>query len=103
MNFHFSPIGFVQSIRSQTEDDFWGEEQACICLTESFTAEAFEGVSDFSHVEIFFVFHEVDLSKIVMGARHPRNNKTGRRWVFLRSAGRIDPIALGALFAELSK
>jgi tRNA-Thr(GGU) m(6)t(6)A37 methyltransferase TsaA len=103
MNFHFSPIGFVQSIRSQTEDDFWGEEQACICLTESFTAEAFEGVSDFSHVEIFFVFHEVDLSKIVMGARHPRNNKNWPKVGIFAQRGKNRPNRLGSTICRIVK
>jgi tRNA (adenine37-N6)-methyltransferase len=69
------PIGFVEAIRNQAEDDFWGGEQACITLTEQFTAEALQGLGDFSHIEVLYLFHEVAPSKIVTGARHPRNNK----------------------------
>jgi tRNA-Thr(GGU) m(6)t(6)A37 methyltransferase TsaA len=69
------PIGFVEAIRTHAEDDFWGGEQSCISLTQQFTAEAFQGLSDFSHVEVLYLFHEVEPSKIVTGARHPRNNK----------------------------
>ena len=101
MNFHFSPIGFVQSIRSQAEDDFWGGEQACICLTESFTAEAFEGISDFSHVEILFVFHEVEPSKIVMGARHPRNNKNWPKVGIFAQRGKNRPNRLGSTICRI--
>jgi tRNA-Thr(GGU) m(6)t(6)A37 methyltransferase TsaA len=68
------PIGFVEAIRKHAEDDFWGEEKACITLTGQFTAEAFQGLSDFSHVEVLYLFHEVETWKIVTGARHPRNN-----------------------------
>jgi len=68
-------IGFVEAIRPHAEDDFWGGEESCIALTEQFTAEALQGISDFSHVEVVFLFHEVEPSKIVTGARHPRNNK----------------------------
>jgi tRNA (adenine37-N6)-methyltransferase len=67
-------IGFVKARRSGAEDDYWGEEEACIQLTEQFTAEAMQGLSDFSHVEILFLFHRVDPAKVVTGARHPRNN-----------------------------
>ena len=69
------PIGFVEAFRTHAEDDFWGGEQSCISLTQQFTAEAFQGLSDFSHVEVLYLFHEVEPSKIVAGARHPRNNK----------------------------
>lgn len=68
-------IGFVEAIRPHAEDDFWGGEEACIRLTETFTPEALLGIADFSHVEVLFLFHEVEASKIVSGARHPRNNR----------------------------
>lgn len=67
-------IGFVEGIRPHAEDDSWGGEEACIALTEQFTAEALQGITDFSHVEVLYLFHEVEPSKIVTGARHPRNN-----------------------------
>jgi tRNA (Thr-GGU) A37 N-methylase len=51
-------IGFVEAIRAHAEDDFWGGEEACITLTDKFTAEALEGLSDFSHVEVLYRFHE---------------------------------------------
>jgi tRNA-Thr(GGU) m(6)t(6)A37 methyltransferase TsaA len=68
------PIGFVEAGRPHAEDDFWGGAQACITLAGSFAADALQGLSEFSHVEVLFVFHEVNESKIVTGARHPRNN-----------------------------
>ena len=68
-------IGFVEAIRTHPEDDFWGGEEASIALTDGFTAEALLGITDFSHVEIIFLFHDVELAKIVTGARHPRNNR----------------------------
>jgi len=68
-------IGFVEAHRVQTKDDCWGGEEACITLTKPFTAEALRGLSDFSHVEVLFLFHEVNPEGIVIGARHPRNNK----------------------------
>jgi tRNA (adenine37-N6)-methyltransferase len=68
-------IGFVEAIRVHAEDDFWGGEEACISLTEPFTAQALQGIADFSHVEVLFLFHQVEPSTTVNGARHPRNNK----------------------------
>jgi tRNA-Thr(GGU) m(6)t(6)A37 methyltransferase TsaA len=74
MNIEMTAVGFVEATRKQAEDDFWGNAAACICLAAPLTAEALQGVADFSHVEVLFLFHQVDLSKIVTGARHPRNN-----------------------------
>jgi tRNA (adenine37-N6)-methyltransferase len=68
-------IGFVHAARQRVEDDFWGGEEARISLVEEIPAEALQGITDFSHVEVLFLFHEVDPAKIVTGARHPRNNK----------------------------
>ncbi len=67
-------IGFVEAARSQAEDDFWGGEEACVTLSEEFSSEALDGMADFSHVEIVFVFHEVNPSRVVTGSRHPRGN-----------------------------
>ena len=67
-------IGFVQAARPHAEDDFWGGAEACITLTEEFDATSLQGLTEFSHVEVLFLFHEVEPSEIVKGARHPRNN-----------------------------
>jgi tRNA (adenine37-N6)-methyltransferase len=68
-------IGFVEAIRPHAEDDFWGGEEACISLTEQFSPEALQGLDEFSHVEILYLFHQVYSSNLVTGARHPRNNR----------------------------
>lgn len=75
MFIQMEPVGFIEAIRPHAEDDFWGGEETCIVLTEQFTAEALQGLSEFSHVEVLYHFHEVEPSKIVTGARYPRNNK----------------------------
>src|SRR5271163_4992103 len=68
-------IGFVEAVRTKVEDDFWGGEESCITLTSEFTADALQGITDFSHVEILFRLHEIEPSKVVTGARHPRNRQ----------------------------
>ncbi len=67
-----SPIAFVPSPRKDLSDDFWGAVEAEIVLDEAFGEEAFFGLSDFSHVEVLFIMHQVDPSKVETGARHPR-------------------------------
>jgi tRNA (Thr-GGU) A37 N-methylase len=58
------PIGFVEAKRQDADDDFWGAEEACISLVPTFAADALLGVADFSHVEVLFLFHLVEASKI---------------------------------------
>ena len=74
MQLPMQAIGFVRASRPQAQDDFWGGEQASIELAPEFNAEALQGLEAFSHVEVLFVFHQVQPASIVSGARHPRNN-----------------------------
>lgn len=72
--FEIESIGRVEAARQQAVDDDWGGTESVIVLDERFDEEALAGLESFSHVEILFVFDRVDPSKIVSGARHPRNN-----------------------------
>lgn len=94
-------VGFVESVRSTIEDDFWGGENACISLAENFTAEALQGLADFSHVEVIFLFHEVAPSKIVSGARHPRNNKKWPAVGIFAQRGKNRPNRIGSTICRV--
>jgi len=94
-------IGFVEAIRPHAEDDFWGGEEACISLTEQFTAEALQGLADFSHVEVLFLFHEVEPSKIIVGARHPRNNKAWPAVGIFAQRGKNRPNRIGSTLCRV--
>jgi tRNA-Thr(GGU) m(6)t(6)A37 methyltransferase TsaA len=73
--FEMHPIGVVEASRDRAEDDYWGGEEACIALAERFEPDALAGIEEFSHVEVIFVFDQVDPAKVASGARHPRNNE----------------------------
>jgi len=75
MTAKIEPIAFVSSRRARVEDDFWGGEEACIALTERFSADALVGVADYSHVEVLFLLHNIDPAGVVTGLRHPRGNQ----------------------------
>ena len=68
------PIGFVRSSRSDAIDDGWDEVDASIELVSDLPSEALDGIEDFSHAEILFVFDRVDEGAVARGARHPRGN-----------------------------
>jgi len=94
-------IGFVEARRAHAEDDFWGGEEACIALTENFTADALKGVEDFSHVEVLFLFHEVDEQRIVTGARHPRNNADWPAVGIFAQRGKNRPNRIGSTMCRV--
>src|SRR6185295_13305057 len=101
MNAEVRAIGFVHAVRPHAEDDFWGGEEACITLSEPFTAEALQGLADFSHVEVLFLFHEVDPAKIVSGARHPRNNPAWPAVGIFAQRGKNRPNRIGSTICRV--
>ena len=98
---HVEPTGFVSAPRPHAEDDFWGGEEARITLTEPYTAEALAGLADFSHIEVLFLFHEVDEARIVTGARHPRNNRDWPAVGIFAQRGKNRPNRIGSTICRL--
>jgi tRNA (adenine37-N6)-methyltransferase len=94
-------VGFVSAIRQHAEDDFWGGEEACIALTGEFTPEALAGIAEFSHVEILFLFHEVEPAKIVTGACHPRNNPEWPAVGIFAQRGKNRPNRIGSTLCRV--
>lgn len=96
MDFAMQSIGVVDATRTDATDDFWGGAQASITLHDSFDADALAGLESFSHAEILFVFHQVDLAKIVTGARHPRNNPAWPKVGIFAQRGKNRPNRIGS-------
>jgi tRNA-Thr(GGU) m(6)t(6)A37 methyltransferase TsaA len=94
-------IGFVEAIRPHAEDDYWGGEESCISLTEDYAPEALQGIADFSHAEVLFLFHEVDPARIVVGARHPRNNKDWPAVGIFAQRGKNRPNRIGSTVCRI--
>jgi tRNA-Thr(GGU) m(6)t(6)A37 methyltransferase TsaA len=67
-------IGRVSSTRDEVIDDDWDSVSATITLDERFGVEALAGLSDFSHIEVVFLFDRVDPDTVTTGSRHPRGN-----------------------------
>jgi len=101
MNFQVQAVGYVAALRRHAEDDFWGGEEVWISLTEQFAPEALQGLSAFSHVEVLFLFHQVDPAKIVAGARHPRNNQTWPAVGIFAQRGKNRPNRIGSTICRL--
>ena len=87
------PIGFVRNSRKTVEDDHWGGIVSEIVI--EIGEEALQGIEDFSHAEVIFYFDKVDESRIVSGARHPRNNPNWPKVGILAQRGKNRPNRLG--------
>ncbi len=98
---HIEAIGHVEASRLHAEDDYWGGQESCIVLTESYTAEALQGLEDFSHVEVLFLFDKVEPAKVVNGARHPRNNKDWPAVGIFAQRGKNRPNRIGSTICRV--
>lgn len=75
-DFQMQAIGWVRGGRSQVEDDDWATVVSRVELDEQqFGPEAFAGLDGCSHVEVLFVFDQVDPDAVCRGARHPRGRE----------------------------
>jgi tRNA-Thr(GGU) m(6)t(6)A37 methyltransferase TsaA len=101
MTIELEPIGYVSAPRPHAEDDFWGGEEATIALAPGFTAEALQGLGEFSHAEIIFLFHAVEPAKIVAGARHPRNNRDWPAVGIFAQRGKNRPNRIGSTICRI--
>ncbi len=76
MSFTLTPIGFVCGGRADPIDDDWGDVECTIELDAAqFDPDVTAGLDAFSHLDVVYVFHRVDETKVETRARHPRNNE----------------------------
>lgn len=74
MEIKLRPIAYVKNNRIKMEDDNWGNIISEIALDDHIITDAFEGIDDFSHLEIIFYMSGVSDEKAKAQFRHPRNN-----------------------------
>ncbi|WP_156791392.1 SAM-dependent methyltransferase [Bacillus sp. SG-1] len=97
------PIAKASNNRSEIKDDYWGKTITEITLDDHLHEDALEGIELFSHLEIIFYFHLVDESKIISGARHPRNDISLPKMGILAQRGKNRPNRLGLTTVKLLK
>jgi tRNA-Thr(GGU) m(6)t(6)A37 methyltransferase TsaA len=90
-----SPIAYVRNSRREVEDDYWGSVVSEIVMEPAFGEESIVGIESFSHAEVIFVFHGVPDDKVVVGARHPRNNPGWPKVGIFAQRGKNRPNRLG--------
>ena len=94
-------IGFVRDARGEAVDDRWGEARSRIVLNETMGLDALDGIEQFSHAEILFLFDRVAESQIQRGARHPRNNLAWPKVGILAQRGKNRPNRIGSTIVRV--
>jgi tRNA (adenine37-N6)-methyltransferase len=100
--FTMTAIGFVRGGRVEPTDDDWGDVEAAIELdAERFTPDVVAGLDDFSHVDVVYVFDQVDESRVNLGARHPRGDEAWPVVGILAQRAKARPNRIGVTTCEL--
>lgn len=96
------PVGHVEGGRIVPEDDGWDASRAVIALdADRFTPASLRGLDGFSHVEVVFVFDQVDEADVAIGARHPRGWADWPEVGIFAQRGRNRPNRLGVSTCRL--
>lgn len=98
----FYPVATVKNDRKNLSDDFWGSVISVIELNADIPADAFNGIEEFSHLEIIFHFDKADKSKIVFSG-HPRGNKDWPAVGIFAQRKKDRPNGIGLTVVELVK
>jgi len=96
-----TPIGYVSSPRDDTSDDGWGDVEARIELCQDFGSEAFDGIEEYSHIEVVYFLDRVPENRVAWGARHPRGNSAWPQVGIFAQRGKDRPNRLGVSIARL--
>jgi tRNA (adenine37-N6)-methyltransferase len=73
MQIHVSPVAIVKNSRQVPADDYWGAVVSDIELAENIPTAAFDGITQFSHLEIIFYFNKA-LPEDIVFSGYPRGN-----------------------------
>lgn len=76
-SFEMLPVGRVRSPRSEPLYQDWGEVVSTIEIDDRFARDSLAGLTDFSHIEVIYVFDRIDENVFETAARHPRDDP---RW-----------------------
>lgn len=96
------PIGRVTSPRAEAIDDDWDSITSVIELDpEVLDGDATAGLADFSHVEVVYVFDQVDPAQVTTGARHPRGNTAWPNVGILAQRAKNRPNRIGVTVCRL--
>ena len=102
MDIILQQVATVKNTRTDLSDDCWGSIISEIELAEGIPAAAFNGIDEFSHLEIIFHFNQSDKSEIVFSG-HPRGNKDWPHVGIFAQRKKDRPNGIGLTVAEIVK
>lgn len=103
MKFEIRSIATVYNNRDAISDDFWNDVISEIRLEDDIPEDALEGIGDFSHAEIIFVFDKALACKPVLGSEHPRENKAWPKVGIFAQRKKNRPNFIGTTICEIIK
>jgi tRNA (Thr-GGU) A37 N-methylase len=96
------PIGWVRSSRSEPIDDDWDSVTSTVELDPvRFGPDAVAGLAEFSHVDVVYLFDQVDESAVQTGARRPRSNPDWPEVGILAQRAKMRPNRIGVTSCRL--
>ncbi|HRE39826.1 MAG TPA: SAM-dependent methyltransferase [Ignavibacteria bacterium] len=88
MEFVIKDIGRVSNERKERIDDNWSEIESEIILNDDIPLHSLHGLSEFSHIEVFFYFHKVPDESSKRFEKIPRELKNLKpKGIFSQRAG----------------
>lgn len=100
MEINLIPIATVRNARTNPTDDYWGDVKSEIELADQIPTEAFDGISEFSHLEIIYYFDKVEAKNIIFSG-HPRGNPSYPQVGIFGQRKKDRPNAIGLCTVEL--
>lgn len=100
MQIQLKSIATVKNKRTEPMDDTWGDVISEIELADDIPAEAFDGIEDFSHLEIIYYFDKAVNEQIVF-ARRPRGNPAYPKVGVFAQRNKDRPNSIGLCTVEL--
>jgi tRNA (adenine37-N6)-methyltransferase len=102
--FTVKPIGFVRSARNEPIDDGWDGIETRIELdAKELEPDAVLGLSEFSHIEVVFLFDRADPAKACRSARRSRGREDWPLTGILAQRSKDRPNRLGVTACRLLK
>ena len=99
--FTMTPIAHVRGGRIEATDDEWATVESTIVLSPELREDSLHGLDDFSHIEVVFVFDQVDATTVNVGARHPRGNTDWPKVGIFAQRAKARPNRIGLTTCEL--
>jgi tRNA (adenine37-N6)-methyltransferase len=99
--FIVKPIATVHNSRLEPIDDNWSLIESIIELSSELPNDCFDGIDQFSHIEIIYLFNKS--VKTFIGSEHPRENKAFPKVGIFAQRKKDRPNHIGTTIVNLMK